>query len=198
MAWKYLTRGTLKNTPQTVIDSHPATSLATPADSNEPIEIPLESDLLEDNTAADADDNETTSPSDVTLTKNPILSPEDELFLQRISTDFESPPLPPGKTIISDDGEAIDIGAERIPLPMSPDGEAKHPEFPNPPIAKEKESWTSKYWSFVPDRVVAAAPNLTMPQLPQLSDLTQMAHLPQMPVFSRFGRKTPMKVHWIL
>jgi len=191
MAWKYFGRGKATKTSQAEVVSpltHQPPVSSSVQEPDQPHGIPdLHVEAL---------------PQDVrlvsTFPKDPILSEDDQVFLQRIASNFQVPPLPSGKTVISDAGEAIDVygGADQVPLPMSP-GEDEHARFPNMSSDTTPPSWTAKYWAFVPDRVIAAAPNMTMPQLsqlPQLSELTQRAHLPNMPQFSMFGRKTPNKV----
>lgn len=195
MAWKYLSRS--KKQDPASAETTPASSSIAPSDaipSTEPEEIPLQRNMSDDDMAQ----NGTNFPVD------PILSADDEIFLQRMASNFEVPPLPPGQTIISEAGDEVDVpyGADQVPLPMSP-GEDEHAKFPELAHEGQKQSWTSKYWSFVPDRVVAEARNMTMPQMPQLSQLQEMAHLPQLPQMpqmpqmsqlSLFGRKTTAKV----
>ena len=194
MAWKYLRRGKAAKTSEA--ERVPSLTHQAPTSSyvqeyDHPHEVPLQSNS----------DVETLS-QDVhplsTFPKDPILSEDDEIFLQRISSNFEVPPLPPGRTIISDAGKATDIygGADLVPLPMSP-GDDEHAQFLDMLSEPAPPSWTAKYWAFVPDRVIAAAPNMTLPrlsQLPQLSELTQRARLPNSPQFLMFGRKTLCKV----
>jgi hypothetical protein len=61
--------------------------------------------------------------------KSPVLSEEDEQFLQRITSEENPPPLPARPVVILDNGNqvqgkdaqvALMDGAEKIPLPVSP------------------------------------------------------------------------------
>lgn len=186
MAWKYLTRGKTQTPLSTGTNAH-----------SDLVEQPQSAIEAQGNESIPSGNQELKDPQTV-FPKDPILSAEDELFLQRISSNFEVPPLPPGKTVITDGGEMTDVveGADQIPLPLSP-GESNQTPILDVQSENEKQSWAAKYWSFVPDRVVAAAPNIKMPELPhlpQMSDLSQLAHLPQMAQFSLFGRKSQSKV----
>ena len=130
-------------------------------------------------------------PSNPKLLRNEsILSDEDEQFLRELA-DEVPPPLPPRRTIISDDGEETDLQAEsgNIPLPMSPPVERTVEEvtsIPNVGSGKPKGRWS--YYSFIPSMTPSSF-NLQMPQLPQIPQMPQMPPMAQI-----LGRSKPPKV----
>ncbi|RVX68166.1 hypothetical protein B0A52_08674 [Exophiala mesophila] len=80
-----------------------------------------------------------------TKADKPVLSEEDEQFLNRITSQDNPPPLE-----IRDAQIALMDGAQNIPLPETPDETVTEPVFPPEPSSpKEKTSPIKKSWSWL-------------------------------------------------
>ena len=104
----------------------------------------------------------------------PILSDEDEAFLNRLTADENPPPLPPrpgssqfsvvGETQIKDAQIALMDGAQNVPLPRTPEGLSEEPDsLPEASIPSKK---SRKTWSWLrrdsrDSKTHASAPDTT-------------------------------------
>ncbi|KAF2834904.1 hypothetical protein M501DRAFT_922298, partial [Patellaria atrata CBS 101060] len=88
--------------------------------------------------------------------EKPVLTEEDEAYLQRIVSEGAPPPLPDRPTVILDSGEkvvgkdaqiALMAGADQIPLPTSPPAEASDKGGENLTVEEKKKR---DYWSYLP------------------------------------------------
>ncbi|KAF2803801.1 uncharacterized protein BDZ99DRAFT_163154 [Mytilinidion resinicola] len=91
--------------------------------------------------------------------QTPILNDEDELFLQRITSEGTPPPLPERPVVILDNGTklqgkdaqtALMDGAEKVPLPTSPPVDSEGKELVDGEQKTTSEEKKRKFLSYLP------------------------------------------------
>lgn len=89
----------------------------------------------------------------------PVLSDEDELFLNRITSE-QAPPLPERPIVILESGKKVEgkdaqvalmDGADSVPLPQSPPNEGGAPNSGSKDGLYEKK--VKNYWTYVSSRL---------------------------------------------
>ncbi len=100
------------------------------------------------NVHGDVDGGWRTSDSSAASNMRPVLSEDDEMFLQRATSDLEPPSQPLHRTIINDNGEETDIADPASPHTEKPPNSTLGQDRSGKPT-DVKRKW--HHWAFVPD-----------------------------------------------